>query len=77
MEKETLIKIVETQMPYGKYKGRWLDELPVSYLEWMKNKDAFPKGKYHMLLETLYVIKINGLDFLLKPLINPERNYSK
>ncbi len=57
-------------MPFGKYKGRWIDELPVNYLEWMRNSpNGFPKGKLGMLLETAYIIKINGLEFLLKPLI--------
>ena len=44
-----------------------LCNLPVSYLEWFQRK-GFPKGKLGMLLETLYEIKINGLEQLLEPL---------
>ncbi|MCO5248351.1 MAG: DUF3820 family protein [Chitinophagales bacterium] len=72
-DKVILLKIIETKMPYGKYKDRWLDQIPVSYLEWMRNNDAMPKGKLGMLLETLYVIKTNGLEHLLRPLIPKER----
>jgi len=44
-----------------------LCDLPVSYLEWFQQK-GFPKGKLGMLLQTLYEIKINGLEDLLRPL---------
>jgi len=62
-----LIELVKMKMPFGKYKDRILCDLPVSYLEWFKQKD-FPKGKLGVLLETLYEIKINGLEYLLQPL---------
>jgi uncharacterized protein (DUF3820 family) len=55
------------KMPFGKYKGTLLCDLPVSYLEWFKKK-GFPKGKLGILLETIYEIKLNGLAFLLEPL---------
>jgi len=51
-------------MPFGKYKGTLICDLPVSYLEWMRNK-GFPPGKLGMLLSTTYEIKINGLMTLL------------
>lgn len=70
LDKTVLLKIVDTKMPFGKHKDKWLDQIPVSYLEWMRNKDGFPKGQLGMLLETLFVIKSNGLEFLLKPLIS-------
>jgi uncharacterized protein (DUF3820 family) len=54
-------------MPYGKHKGKLLKELPVSYLEWIA-REGFPKGKLGHLLSTMYEIKINGLDYLLKEL---------
>ena len=54
-------------MPFGKYKGTLLCNLPVSYLEWFQRK-GFPVGKLGMLLETIFVIKSNGLEYLLKPL---------
>jgi len=62
-----LIELVKMKMPFGKYKDRILCDLPVSYLEWFKQK-GFPKGRLGVLLETLYEIKINGLEYLLQPL---------
>lgn len=62
-----LIELVRMRMPFGKYKGTILCNLPVSYLEWFAKK-GFPQGKLGMLLATIYEIKINGLEDLLKPL---------
>jgi uncharacterized protein (DUF3820 family) len=59
-----LMEIVSMKMPFGKYKGTVLRYLPVSYLEWFQQK-GFPKGRLGMILETLYEIKINGLEPLL------------
>ena len=64
---ELLLQLVNMKMPFGKFKGRLLCDLPVSYLEWFQQK-GFPKTKLGILLETLYEIKINGLDNLLEPL---------
>jgi len=64
---ELLIQLVKMKMPFGKYKDRLLCDLPVSYLEWFQRK-GFPKGKPGILLETMYEIKINGLEELLRPL---------
>jgi len=55
-----LTDLVKTKMPFGKYKGTLLCDLPVYYLEWLKNK-GFPPGKMGMLLSSVYEIKINGL----------------
>lgn len=54
-------------MPFGKYKNRLLCDLPISYLEWFK-RTGFPDGKLGMQLNTIYEIKMNGLEYLLKPL---------
>ncbi|MEI7471594.1 MAG: DUF3820 family protein [Chitinophagaceae bacterium] len=62
-----LIELVNMKMPFGKFKGSVLCNLPVSYLEWFQRK-GFPKGKLGILLATLYEIKINGLEYLLVPL---------
>ena len=62
-----LLQLVKMEMPFGKYKGTILCNLPVSYLEWFKRK-GFPKGKLGVLLETMYEIKLNGLEDLLRPL---------
>jgi uncharacterized protein (DUF3820 family) len=59
--------LVTVKMPFGKYKDRLLCDLPVSYLEWFARK-GFPSGKLGMCLQTLYVIKSNGLEHLLTPL---------
>ena len=64
---ELLMQVVKMQMPFGKFKDIVLCDLPVSYLEWFQRK-GFPKGKLGVLLETIYEIKINGLEDLLKPL---------
>ena len=59
--------LINTKMPYGKYKDRRICDLPVSYLEWF-NREGFPDGKLGMLLATMYEIKLNGLEYLLEPL---------
>lgn len=62
--KEILIDIVKTPMPFGKYKGTIISNLPMFYLEWFK-RQGFPKGKLGIMLETVYEIKLNGLDDIL------------
>ena len=57
--------IVTMQMPFGKYKGTILKNLPVSYLEWFARK-GFPKSKLGNLLQCLLEIKMNGLEDLLR-----------
>ena len=64
---QMLMLLVSMQMPFGKYKGTFLCNLPVSYLEWF-NRKGFPDGKLGMLLQTMYEIKSNGLEHLLGPL---------
>jgi len=59
-----LIDIVQTKMPYGKYKGTIIADIPVSYLEWMAGK-GFTKDKMGMLLSTTFEIKTNGLGEIL------------
>jgi hypothetical protein len=62
-----LIQLMEQRMPFGKYKDSLLYKLPVSYLEWF-NRKGFPSGKLGIQLQTLYEIKLNGLEHLLDPL---------
>ncbi len=52
------------KMPFGKYKGVVLCDLPVSYLEWFARK-GFPNGKLGMLLSTMNEIKQNNLEYLI------------
>lgn len=67
MERHVLIELVTMKMPFGKYKGRLLCDLPDFYLEWFSRK-GFPKGKLGELLATVHEIKLNGLAHLLQPL---------
>ena len=67
-----LQQLVTMKMPFGKYKERLLCDLPVSYLEWFEQK-GFPTGNLGILLQTIYEIKLNGLESLLNPLKNTRR----
>ncbi len=67
MNPELLKDLVQMRMPYGKYQGKILCDLPEYYLVWYSQK-GFPAGKLGMLLATLYEIKLNGLEYLLQPL---------
>jgi uncharacterized protein (DUF3820 family) len=66
-DSQILLDLVTIKMPFGKFQGRLLCDLPVSYLEWF-NRTGFPQGKLGMQLRTIYEIKLNGLEDLLKPL---------
>lgn len=66
-QSEVLLELVKFKMPFGRYKGTVLANLPVSYLEWFQRK-GFPDGKLGMMLATMYEIKSNGLEYLLDPL---------
>lgn len=67
MNPQLLQDLVTMQMPFGKYKGRLLCDLPESYLIWFNN-EGWPPGKLGQLIATLYEIKLNGLEYLLLPL---------
>jgi uncharacterized protein (DUF3820 family) len=60
-----LQKLLKTKMPFGKYKGRLLIDLPEYYLVWF-SRQGFPKGQLGKMLQTVYEIKINGLEYLFK-----------
>ncbi len=64
---QSLLELVNTRMPFGKYAGRLLCDLPEPYLVWLKQR-GFPHGKIGEQLSTIYEIKTNGLEYLLKPL---------
>ena len=68
---QMLTKLVETRMPFGKYKDRLLCDLPEPYVAWFHRK-GFPKGELGELLSLLYEIKLNGLEYLLKPIRKSE-----
>jgi hypothetical protein len=56
-------------MPYGKYKDRYLIDLPEYYIVWYHNK-GFPKNKLGEMLETVYMLKLNGLEHLVQTIKN-------
>ena len=62
-----LQKIATLKMPFGKYKGRTLIELPEPYLVWFA-RQGFPQGQIGELLQLTYEIKVNGLEKLIYPL---------
>jgi uncharacterized protein (DUF3820 family) len=64
---EILLQLVQTKMPFGKFKGTLICDLPDFYLEWFARK-GFPKGKLGMQLQTMHEISLNGLRQLLLPL---------
>lgn len=74
-DSQLLLQLVQMQMPFGKYKGTLLCNLPVVYLEWFQRK-GFPDGKLGQLLATMYEIKSNGLEYLLEPLKKGTRSPS-
>ena len=59
------ITLTTMKMPFGKYKGLRLVDLPEAYLVWFSRK-GFPEGKLGRLLQTVYEIKLNGLEYLFK-----------
>jgi uncharacterized protein (DUF3820 family) len=67
IDPQILKDLVTVQMPFGKYKGTILCNIPEFYLVWFHQK-GFPQGRLGMQLSTLYEIKLNGLEFLLAPL---------
>lgn len=62
-----LFDLVRIKMPFGRYKGRLLIDLPEPYLVWF-NREGFPDGRLGDMLRTVYEIKVNGLEYLFKPL---------
>ena len=64
-DKEILLSLVRDKMPFGKYQGSLLADLPVSYLEWFQRKGGFPAGRLGMQLATVYEIKQNGLQEII------------
>ena len=67
MNPEDLQKLVTLTMPFGKYQGRLLGDLPGNYLKWFA-REGFPKGEMGRLLALMHEIDHNGLSELLRPL---------
>ena len=67
MDPAQLQKLVEMRMPFGKYEGRLLADLPGNYLNWFA-REGFPRGELGRLLALMHEIDHNGLSALLDPL---------
>jgi uncharacterized protein len=62
-----LLELVSMRMPFGKYQGRLLIDLPEPYVVWFAGR-GFPEGKLGIMLRIVYEIKVNGLEYLFEPL---------
>ena len=67
LTKENLLALANTRMPFGRYSGRPLIDLPDEYLLWFSHRE-FPKGKLGELMAFALTIKIEGLESLVRPL---------
>ena len=64
-DQQFLIKLAHTKMPFGKYEGSYLIDLPEYYVVWFSNK-GFPKGQLGEQLQLIYEVKLNGLEDLIR-----------
>lgn len=64
---EALLELAAARMPFGRYSGRLLIDLPEPYVVWLANR-GFPTGKLGQQLQAVYEIKRNGLEYLFEPL---------
>ncbi len=60
-----MIELAFTKMPFGKYQGRYLSDIPEPYYVWFKQK-GFPNNKLGRMLEEMYEIKVNGLEHIFR-----------
>lgn len=63
--REYLLKVAKTRMPFGKYKGYLLIDLPEPYLAWYHQK-GFPSGQIGAMLHLMYEVKLNGIEDLIR-----------
>ncbi|WP_152287867.1 DUF3820 family protein [Flavicella marina] len=63
-QQEYLKKLAHTRMPFGKFKGTYLIDLPEHYIVWY-NAKGFPKGQIGDMLRLVYELKLNGLEYLI------------
>ncbi len=68
-DQQALISAINQTMPFGKYAGRKLLQLPEPYLVWFHSK-GFPEGKLGEQLALVYEIKLNGLEKIMEPLLS-------
>ena len=72
-DKDFLIKLAHAKMPFGKYKDRYLIDVPEYYYVWYHSK-GFPKGQLGTMMQQMYEIKLNGLEELIYGI---KKRYSK
>ncbi len=72
-QKQFLLDLAKAKMPFGKYKNSFLVDIPEYYYVWYKQK-GFPKGKLGLQMESMYELKMNGLDNIVKKLQNYTTN---
>lgn len=75
-DQKYLVELADMRMPFGKYRGRLLLDLPEPYVIWF-SRQGFPKGKLGEMLQTVYHIKVNGLEHLFEPLRNSPKHERK
>ena len=68
---EALLELAQARMPFGRHRGVLLIDLPETYVVWFA-RQGFPAGKLGRMLQTIYEIKVNGLEFLFDPLRRSE-----
>ena len=64
-DQQFLIDLAKMRMPFGKYKGTFLIDLPEHYVVWYHNK-GFPKGKLGQMLGLVYELQLNGLEDMIR-----------
>ena len=64
---ELFLKLAQYKMPFGKYQGLLLIDLPEPYVIWFANK-GFPAGELGKLMAIIHEVKVNGLEYLFQPL---------
>ncbi|MBL4905628.1 MAG: DUF3820 family protein [Flavobacteriaceae bacterium] len=64
-DKQFLVDLANMKMPFGKYKGRYLIDLPEHYIVWYRNK-GFPKGKLGLQMGLVYELQLNGLEDIIR-----------
>ena len=67
--KEALIELAHYKMPFGKYKGDYLIDIPEYYYTWFKQK-GWPEGKLGKMMIQMHDIKINGLEEIIHQIKN-------
>ncbi len=66
-DRQKLLRLANFRMPFGKHVGQRLIDLPEPYVVWF-HKQGFPPGELGEMLQIVYEIKLNGLEYLFKPL---------